>query len=118
MAIKNDACPMNVFKHNQGTGNNRFDSKTQKPTGPDPGKPKNRIWSMAECSATPGLDQLITTLDTPRAMQSSAIISTMHERFARFILEELTERGLPYGAVDGQALTLRITFANEVPEEP
>ncbi len=28
---------MIVFKQNQGTGNNRFDSKTQKPTGPDPG---------------------------------------------------------------------------------
>jgi hypothetical protein len=111
------ACPKPALKQFQGTGNNRFDSKTQKTTGPDPGKPKNRIWSLAECSATPALDQIINTLDIPRAVQGAAIINAMHERFAHFILEELAERGLPYGIFDGQTFTLRITFSNERPEE-
>ena len=111
------ACPKAALKQDQGTGNNRFDSKTQKTTGPDPGKPKNRIWSLAECSATPALDQIINTLDIPRAVQGAAIVNAMHERFAHFILEELAERGLPYGIFDGQTFTLRITFSNERPEE-
>lgn len=126
------ACPMTVAKQNQGTGNNRFDSKTQKTTGPagssgTPGSAgtsdpknrntKNRIWSLADYDATPTLDLIINTLDIPKTIQCAAIVNTMHERFAHFILEELKEWGLPYGVLDGQTFTIKITFSNERPEE-
>lgn len=126
------ACPKPESKQDQGTGNNRFDSKTQKTTGPTgssgtPGSAgtsdpknrntKNRIWSLADYDATPTLDLIINTLDIPKTIQCAAIVNTMHERFAHFILEELKEWGLPYGVLDGQTFTIKITFSNERPEE-
>jgi hypothetical protein len=126
------ACPKPESKQDQGTGNNRFDSKTQKTTGPTgssgtPGSAgtsdpknrntKNRIWSLADYDATPTLDLIINTLTIPKTIQCAAIVNTMHERFAHFILEELKEWGLPYGVLDGQTFTIKITFSNERPEE-
>ena len=116
------ACPKSASKQNQGTGNNRFDPKTQKPTGPQETKdkntnPKNRIWSMADYDASPAIEVIINTLDIPKTIQCAAIVNTMHERFAHFILEELKGWGLPYGVLDGQTFTIKITFSNERPEE-
>ena len=126
------ACPKPASKQFQGTGNNRFDprpQKTSEPTGssgtpgsagtsdPKNRNTKNRIWSLADYDATPTLDLIINTLDIPKTMQCAAIVNTMHERFAHFILEELKGWGLPYGVLDGQTFTIKITFSNERPEE-
>ena len=121
------ACPKPASKQFQGTGNNRFDPRPQKTSGPTgssgtPGSagtsdPKNRIWSLADYDATPTLDLIINTLDIPKTIQCAAIVNTMHERFAHFILEELKGWGLPYGVLDGQTFTIKITFSNERPEE-
>jgi len=39
MTKKQDACPMNVFKHNQGTGNRQFVLQTEKVTALSAGGP-------------------------------------------------------------------------------
>ena len=117
------ACPKSASKQNQGTGNNRFDPKTQKPTGPQETKdkntnPKNRIWSMADYDASPAIEVIINTLDISKTIQGAEIINTMHERFSHFLLDELKERGIPYGIFDGQTFTIKLTFMKERPEAP
>ena len=128
------ACPKPASKQFQGTGNHRFDSKTQQTTGPTgssessgtPGSAgtsdpknrntKNRIWSLADYDATPTLDLIINTLTIPKTIQCAAIVNTMHERFAHFIREELKGWGLHYGVLDGQTFTINITFSIGRPE--
>ncbi len=117
------ACPITVFKHNQGTGKNRFDPQTQKTTDRPSGsadtkdpKDGNRIWTRTEYDASPYLDSIINTFDTKRNGLAAWVINFMREYVVNLITEHLRNQGIPYNTLDGETFTLTLRFAKEVPE--
>ncbi|ABN07768.1 hypothetical protein Mlab_1606 [Methanocorpusculum labreanum Z] len=107
------ACPMTVAKQNQGTGNNRFDPKTQKSTGPE-----IHIVTGFSYAATPGLYSHLEHFDPVERTVFSAILNDAHYDIAQTILSILAAKGVAVSSLDGESLRVTIRFLKNIPEAP
>ena len=112
-APKKHACPMTVAKQNQGTGNNRFDPKTQKSTGPE-----IHIVTGFSSAATPGLYSHLEHFDPVERTIFNTILNDAHYDIAQTILSILAAKGVAVSSLDGESLRVTIRFLKNIPEEP
>ena len=109
------ACPKTASIQYQGTGNKRFDSKTQKPTGPGP---EIDIITGLSSAATPGLHCRLEDFDPEERKILSTILSEAHYAVVQTILSLLDAKGVPVSSLDGESLRITIRFVKNIPEEP
>ena len=107
------ACPKPESKHDQGTGNNRFDPKTQKPTGPE-----IEIMTGFSYAATPGLYSHLEHFDPAERTIFSAILNNAHYDIAQTIFSLLAAKGFAVSSLDGESLRVTIRFLKNLPEAP
>ncbi len=113
-----NTCPITASKQYQGTGKELFADHSNKTSGTKNPQRKNRIWSKADYEASPLLNTIINSFDTPKIVLASDIINTMHEHFAHLIIEQIRDQGIPFEVLEGQTFTLTLTFTKERPEGP
>jgi len=110
---KKHACPKPASKQFQETGKNRFDPKTQKPTGPE-----IDIITGLSFAATPGLHAHLEHFDKAEWQILNTTLYDAHHDIVQMVLSLLAAKGVAVSSLDGESLRMTIRFLKNIPEEP
>ena len=119
------ACPKTASKQNQGTGNNRFDSRPQKTTGTknretaetDFEERDTRICTGLKYASTLGLHLHLESLDPATRKIFSTTLNAAHYDIVHTVLELLNEKGVVFSSLDGEILQITIRFVKNPLED-
>ena len=113
MAIKHDACPMMLFKQNQGTDKKVLDRTDEKPIGR---QPDTRIYTSIQYASTVGLHNHFKEPDIEEQNAFCSTLNDAHRDIAAMILDGHNEMGIPFASLDGEILQMTIRFTKNIPE--